>query len=45
MALVGERTADVKCLRLGPWVIGRILLADPGDYAHRLFAKIDEYGG
>jgi IS4 transposase len=45
VALVGERTADVKCLRLGPWVKGRILLADLGYYAHRLFAKIDEHGG
>lgn len=45
VALVGERTADVKCLGLGLWVKGRILLADLGYYAHRLFAKIDEYGG
>jgi hypothetical protein len=29
-ALVGERAADAKCLRLGPWVKGRILLADLG---------------
>ena len=29
-ALVGERATDAKCLRLGPWVKGRILLADLG---------------
>jgi len=45
VALVGERTADVKTLRLGGWVKDRILLADLGYYSHRLFARIEEYGG
>ncbi len=45
VALVGERTADVKTLRPGPWIKGRILLADLGYYSHRLFAKIAEHGG
>ncbi len=45
VALVGERTHDIKTLRLGPWVKGRILLADLGYYSHRHFAKIAEYGG
>ena len=45
VALVGERTHDVKLLRLGGWVKDRILLADLGYYSHRLFAKIEEYGG
>ncbi len=45
VALVGERTADIKTLRLGPWIKGRILLADLGYYSHRLFAKITEYEG
>jgi len=45
VALIGERTADVKTLRLGGWVKDRILLADLGYYSHRLFAKIDEYHG
>lgn len=45
LALVGERTADVKILRLGPWVKDRILLADLGYYSHRHFAKIQENGG
>ncbi len=30
VALVGERTHDVKLLRLGAWVKNRILLADLG---------------
>ena len=45
LALVGERTADIKTLRPGPWLKGRILIADLGYYSHRLFAKIAEYGG
>jgi putative transposase len=45
VALVGERTHDVKLLRLGNWVKDRILLADLGYYSHRLFAKIEEHGG
>ncbi len=45
VALVGERTADIKTLRLGPWIKGRILLADLGYYSHRLSAKITEYEG
>jgi putative transposase len=45
VALVGERTADVKTLRVGSWVKGRILLADLGYYCHRLFARIHENGG
>ena len=45
VALVGERTHDVKLLRVGPWVRDRLLLADLGYYSHRLFAKIGENGG
>ncbi len=45
VALVGERTADIKTLRLCPWDRGRILLADLGYYSHRHFAKIAEHGG
>jgi putative transposase len=44
-ALVGERTHDVKLLRVGAWVRNRILLADLGYYSHRLFARIGEHGG
>jgi putative transposase len=45
VGLVGERTADVKLLRIGPWVKSRILLIDLGHYSHRHFAKISENGG
>jgi putative transposase len=45
LALVGERTADIKILRLGAWVKDRILLADLGYYSGRHFAKIQEHGG
>ncbi len=45
LALVGERTHDVKLLRPGPWVRNRLLLFDLGYYSHRLFAKIGENGG
>ena len=45
LALVGERTADIKLLRVGAWVKNRILLFDLGYYSHRLFAKIAERGG
>lgn len=45
VALVGERTHDVKLLRVGRWVKNRILLADLGYYSHRLFARIGENGG
>lgn len=44
-ALVGEWTADIRTPRLGPWVRGRILLADLGYYSHRHFAKAAEHGG
>jgi len=41
----GERTSEVKTLRLGPWVRNRILLLDLGFYKHQLFARIAENGG
>ncbi len=45
VAISGERTADVKMLRVGPWVKDRILLVDLGYYKYQLFARIDENGG
>jgi putative transposase len=45
VALVGERTHDVKLLRVGAWVKDRLLLFDQGYYSHPLFAKISEHGG
>jgi putative transposase len=45
LVLVGERTADIKLLKVGAWVKNRILLFDLGYYSHRLFARIGEWGG
>jgi len=43
--LCGERTNDVKTLRIGPWIKDRILLIDLGFYKHQIFARIEENGG
>jgi len=45
VALHGERTSEVKTLRIGPWVKDRILLIDLGFYKHQLFTRIKENGG
>jgi len=45
IALYGERTSEVKTLRIGQWVKDRILLIDLGFYKHNTFARIDENGG
>jgi putative transposase len=45
IALHGERTSEVKTLRIGPWLKDRILLLDLGFYKHNTFARIDENGG
>ena len=45
LALVGERTAGIKLLKVGARVKNRILLFDVGYYSHRLFARISEWGG
>jgi len=45
VALYGERTSDVKTLRIGRWVRDRILLLDLGFYKHQVFARIKENGG
>ena len=45
VALHGERTSEVKTLRIGPWVKDRILLIDLGFYKHQIFARIEENGG
>ncbi len=45
IAIHGERTSEIKTLRLGPWIKDRILLADLGFYSHLSFEKIEEYGG
>lgn len=45
VSLIGERTHDMKTIRIGPWVKDRILLVDLGFYKHHLFTKIGENGG
>src|SRR3989304_1881008 len=44
-SLFGERTHDIKTLRIGPWVKDRILLIDLGFYKHHIFTRIVENGG
>lgn len=41
----GERTSEVKTLKLGPWIKDRILLIDLGFYKHQVLARIMENGG
>lgn len=45
VAIVGERTAEINVLKIGPWVKNRILLMDLGYYKHQGFARIHENGG
>lgn len=45
VAIYGERTSEIKTLRLGQWVKDRILLVDLGFYKHQLLARIGENGG
>ena len=45
IALHGERTSEIKTLRIGPWLKDRILLIDLGFYKHNTFARIDENDG
>ncbi len=43
--LMGERVAEVKTLRIGPWVKDRILLLDLGFFKYGVFDHIQENGG
>lgn len=45
VALHGERTAEIKTLRIGPWLKDRVILLDLGFYKHQMFARICENGG
>lgn len=45
VSIHSERTADIKTLRIGPWVGDRIILFDLGFYKFQLFARIGDYGG
>ena len=43
--LVPENTAEVKTLKIGPWVRDRILLIDLGFFKYGVFDKVDKYKG
>src|SRR5674476_374490 len=45
IALYSEKTAEIKTLRIGPWIKDRILLVDLGFYKNQMFARIKENGG
>lgn len=40
-----ERCSDLRTLKLGPWVRGKLLVFDLGYFDYRLLARIDELGG
>ena len=45
VALYSERTAEIKTLKIGPWIKDRILLVDLGFYKNQMFARVEENGG
>lgn len=45
IAIYGERTSDMKTLKIGPWVKNRLILMDLGFYKHHTFVRIDENEG
>jgi putative transposase len=45
VALYSEKTAEIKTLKIGPWIKDRILLVDLGFYKTQLFARVAENGG
>ena len=45
VALYSEKTAEIKTLKIGPWVKDRILLVDLGFYKNQMFARVAENGG
>lgn len=45
VAIYGERTNEIKTLRIGPWVKDIVMLLDLGFFKHHLFARIAENGG
>ncbi|AKB74758.1 Mobile element protein [Methanosarcina lacustris Z-7289] len=45
VALYPENTAEIKTLRIGPWIKDRILLVDLGFYKTQLFARVEGNGG
>ncbi len=45
VALYSEKTAEIKTLKIGPWIKDRILLVDLGFYKNQMFARVEENGG
>ena len=45
VALYAEKTAEIKTLKIGPWIKDRILLVDLGFYKTQMFARVIENGG
>jgi IS4 transposase len=45
VALYAEKTAEIKTLKIGPWIKDRILLVDLGFYKTQLFTRVMENGG
>ena len=45
IGLYSEKTAEIKTLRIGPWIKDRILLVDLGFYKNQMFARVEENGG
>ncbi len=45
VALYAEKTAEIKTLKIGPWIKDRILLVDLGFYKTQLFSRVMENGG
>jgi putative transposase len=45
IALYSERTAEIKTLKIGPWIKDRILLVDLGFCKNQMFARVEENGG
>lgn len=43
--IFAERKSEIKTLKLGRWVKGRVLLMDLGFYKHQALARIKENGG
>jgi len=45
ISIHSESTNELKTIRVGPWIKGKILLIDLGFYKYQLFARIAENGG
>ncbi|AKB36307.1 Mobile element protein [Methanosarcina siciliae C2J] len=45
VALYSEKTAEIKTLKIDPWIKDRILLVDLGFYKTQMFARVEENGG